>query len=64
MERAERLRVEPPILCARQLRTCRKGSVELACSFQKQSLPHYCAVQHENARFKAKFFVTFSFPLG
>jgi hypothetical protein len=32
--------------------------------FPKQSLPHYCAVQHENARFKAKFFVTFSFALG
>jgi len=33
-------------------------------SFPKQSLPHYCAVQHENARFKAKFYVTFSFALG
>jgi hypothetical protein len=33
-------------------------------SFPKQRLPHYCAVQHENARFKAKFFVTFSFALG
>ncbi|MER9305004.1 hypothetical protein [Mesorhizobium sp. M0496] len=32
--------------------------------FPKQRLPHYCAVQHENARFKAKFFVTFSFALG
>ncbi|WP_096447154.1 hypothetical protein [Mesorhizobium sp. 113-1-2] len=33
-------------------------------SFRKQSMPYYCAVQHENACFEAKFFVTFSFGLG
>jgi hypothetical protein len=33
-------------------------------TFRKQRLPHYCAVQHENACFEAKFFVTFSFALG
>jgi hypothetical protein len=33
-------------------------------TFRKQSLPYYCAVQHENACFEAKFFVTFSFALG
>ncbi|MGT2465681.1 hypothetical protein ACVOMV_11620 [Mesorhizobium atlanticum] len=26
----------------------------------KQALPHYCAVQHDIACFRAKFFVTFS----
>jgi hypothetical protein len=33
-------------------------------SIRKQNLHDYCALQHENARFRAKFFVTFSFALG
>jgi hypothetical protein len=53
---------------ARHADTQRPKAPRLPCasywSFPKQRLPHYCAVQHENARFKAKFFVTFSFALG
>jgi hypothetical protein len=54
------------VLCASRGRAALQGAAVPRASywsFPKQSLPHYCAVQHENARFKAKFFVTFSFAL-